>query len=265
MRGLILDFDGVVVDSAPEAYLVARRTYADVGPAVPVDEALPDPGAISAETLPDVLADPAYGRFMDLMPLGNRAEDFAAVLSIVERGVPVAGQADYDRERARLSDDYAQAYHARFYEIRRGFQGDHPEEWRALQPPYEDFGELLRRRSGDVTLAIATAKDRRSVGLLLAHHGLGDLFPDDRLMDKDTGRSKEAHLRRLQQALDVSFADLTFVEDKVNHLDSVAPLGVRCVLAAWGYNGPREHALARERGYLVCGLEDVEAALFDSP
>jgi len=38
----------------------------------------------------------------------------------------------------------------------------------------------------------------------------------------------------------------------------VAPLGVRCVLAGWGYNGPREHDLAARRGYLVCGLGDFE-------
>jgi hypothetical protein len=55
---------------------------------------------------------------------------------------------------------------------------------------------------------------------------------------------------------------MTFLDDKVNHLDSVSPLGVRCGLAAWGYNGPREHGLALERGYLVCRLDDVEAQLF---
>jgi hypothetical protein len=52
------------------------------------------------------------------------------------------------------------------------------------------------------------------------------------------------------------------VDDKLNHLEAVAPLGVRCALAAWGYNGPREHAAAAERGFLVCTLEDVEGKLF---
>ena len=55
---------------------------------------------------------------------------------------------------------------------------------------------------------------------------------------------------------------MTFVDDKANHLEDVATLGVRCCLAAWGYNGPREHALARSRGHLVCSLDDVEAELF---
>jgi phosphoglycolate phosphatase-like HAD superfamily hydrolase len=123
---------------------------------------------------------------------------------------------------------------------------------------------MLRRRARDVVLAIATAKDRASVRLLLDEHGLSDLFPDERLMDKETGRSKTAHLQRLQSELGVPFPEMTFVEDKVNHLDAVAPLGVRCALATWGYNGPRERALAEERGYLVCTLADAEGQLFGS-
>ena len=51
---------------------------------------------------------------------------------------------------------------------------------------------------------------------------------------------------------------MSFVDDKVNHLDAVSPLGVRCFLAGWGYNGPREHRLARERGYGICSLGDFE-------
>ena len=58
--------------------------------------------------------------------------------------------------------------------------------------------------------------------------------------------------------------ELTFVDDKVNHLDTVAPLGVRVALAGWGYNGCREHELARERGYPVLTLETAEATLFGS-
>jgi phosphoglycolate phosphatase-like HAD superfamily hydrolase len=113
-----------------------------------------------------------------------------------------------------------------------------------------------------VALAIATAKDRRSVRLLLEEHGLDDLFPDERLMDKETGHSKTAHLQHLQAALQIAFPDMTFVDDKVNHLDTVAPLGVRCALAGWGYNGRREHELAEQRGYVVCSLDNAEQRLF---
>ena len=262
MRALVLDFDGVIFDSAPEAFLVARRTYAELGPALPAESRLPPPGEVSSATRPDVLADPLCQGFVNLMPLGNRAEDYAVMLSVLERGVTVDDQAAYDRERAQVPSKFLDAFHARFYEVRSGFQHDAPESWRALQGPYPEFVALLRRRPSSVALAIATAKDRSSVRRLLDDHGLADLFPDERLMDKETGRSKAAHLRRLQAILEIPFPELTFVDDKVNHLDAVASLGVRCALAAWGYNGSREHELARQRLYVVCSLDDADRLLF---
>jgi phosphoglycolate phosphatase-like HAD superfamily hydrolase len=263
MQGLVLDFDGVLFDSAPEAFLVARRTYAEVGPPIPAEESLPAPGEPWEVPREGVLADSLYQRFVHLMALGNRAEDYAAILSTLERGVKVDDQEDYNRERERLPEEYAEEFHAHFYEVRTRFQERQPGRWRSLQGPYTPFIELLHRRAADRTLAIATAKDRGSVRRLLDDNGLSDLFPEERLMDKETGRSKSAHLTRLSETLGIPFADLTFVDDKVNHLDAVAGLGVRCVLAAWGYNGPREHQLARRRGYAVCGLEDAEAVLFE--
>ena len=262
MRGLVLDFDGVVFNSAPEAFLVAHRTYTELGPALPTANQLPAPGRGIERSREEILVDPLYRTFVELMPLGNRAEDFGVMFSILERGVAVHDQAGYDEERAQISTDVLEAFHARFYEVRTRFQEEHPERWRALQGPYPEFVALLRRRSSEVALAMATAKDRRSVRLLLEDHGLGDLFPDERLMDKETGRSKTAHLGHLRGVLGIPFSEMTFVDDKVNHLDAVAPLGVRCGLAGWGYNGAREHELAERRGYVVCSLENAERRLF---
>ncbi len=130
--------------------------------------------------------------------------------------------------------------------------------------PYESFLALLRRRKGEVAYAIATSKDRRSVDLLLDSYEARELFPPERILDKETGPDKAAHLRRLGEMLALPPQEMTFVDDKVNHLDAVAPLGVRCALAGWGYNGCREHELARERGYPVLTLETAEATLFGS-
>ena len=80
------------------------------------------------------------------MPLGNRAEDYAVILSILERGIGVRDQAGYDREREAIAASYLDAYHARFYEVRTGFQDGHPEAWRSLQGPYPELVALLRRR-----------------------------------------------------------------------------------------------------------------------
>ncbi len=263
MRGLVLDCDGVIFDSAPECFVVAREAYAELGPAVATPARLDALADALQRSREEIHADPLYPDFVGLMPLGNRAEDYGVILSVLERGIPLADQEAYDRERARVPAGFLEAFHARFYEVRGRFEKEHPRHWRTLQAPYPEMAALLRRRARDVELAMATAKDRRSVRLMLEEHGLADLFPESRVLDKETGRSKAAHLQHLQPLLGIPFSALTFVDDKVNHLDSVAPLGVRCVLAAWGYNGPREHALARRHGFAVCTLEDAERLLFD--
>jgi phosphoglycolate phosphatase-like HAD superfamily hydrolase len=196
-------------------------------------------------------------------PLGNRAEDYAVILSALDGGRDVPDQAAYDRLRDGQDAARLRAFHKRFYGVRGELERSDPDGWRALMRPYPLFIDVLRRRARDVVLAIATAKDRHSVGVLLRLYGIDDLFPEELVLDKETGVSKVSHLEHLRDRLGFDYAEMTFVDDKVNHLDAVSRLGVRCGLAGWGYNGAREAALARERGYLVCSLDDVEARLFD--
>ena len=261
MQLLALDFDGVISDSAPECFVVALCPY--FRPQNGTSLARP-PGfdADSAPAPAAVEAAEFYRPFVELMPLGNRAEDFGIVLSAIDAGATIRDQGDYDRFRAKLSERWLDDFHTAFYEERRAVSERDPVGWERLMEPYPGFLEMLRGRASDAVLAIATAKDRRSVDRLLGSYGARDLFPVERVFDKETGVSKVTHLRALRDQEGVAFAEMTFVDDKVNHLDSVASLGVRCALAAWGYNGDREITLARERGYLVCALDDVEPLLF---
>ncbi len=253
----------MICDSAPEVFTVALRTYAELTPESPLAVLARRLGGPGAPSPPQITAATVYAEFVDLIPLGNRAEDFGVALTALDTGKQVASQASYDALRSEQSPDWLAAYHERFYQIRRALADDDPSGWMRLMRPYDAFLDLLRRRRADTGLAIVTAKDRWSVRVLLESFGAADLFPEDRVLDKETGVKKSAHLEHLQRSHGVAFADITFVDDKVNHLDEVARLGVRCALACWGYNGEREEELARRRGYVVCSLQDAEARLFD--
>ncbi|NNL65662.1 MAG: HAD family hydrolase [Myxococcales bacterium] len=246
-RLLALDFDGVISDSAPECFTVACATWHTLEPSSPL---LAD----GAEPLRDA--------FMALMPLGNRAEDFGIALRILAAGASVASQADYDAFRATLPREWLRSFHKRFYRERAALADADRQAWLRQMGPYPPVVSALRRLAGRVELAIATAKDRRTVRILLGEYGIDDLFAQGRILDKETGASKAAHMERLRDELGVSYEAITFVDDKVNHLDVVSGLGVRCVLAGWGYNGAREHALARARGYPVWSPSDLEAGVF---
>jgi phosphoglycolate phosphatase-like HAD superfamily hydrolase len=247
MKLLALDFDGVIADSAPESFATACATWRSLEPASPLL-------AAGAEGL--------RAGFLALMPLGNRAEDYGAALRILAEGARVESQEDYDAFRAALDPAWLRAFHKRFYVERAARERADRAAWLREMRPYPGIVALLRRVARRVELAIATAKDRHSVRVLLGEWGLAGLFPEGRVLDKEAGVSKAQHVEALRRERGVPFAEITFVDDKLNHLDAVAPLGARCVLAGWGYNGPREHALAARRGYPVCSLSDFEARIF---
>jgi phosphoglycolate phosphatase-like HAD superfamily hydrolase len=213
--------------------------------------------------VPEAEGDAAlYRRFLDLMPLGNRAEDYGVILSALATGAPLADQQDYDAFYASLDAERLRAFHKRFYRVRRAWSDADPDGWRERIQPYPNICELLHRRAGDVRLAVATAKDRHSVHRLLDDYGLGTLFPAGYVVDKDTGVSKRAHILYLAEREGCEASEVTFIDDKVNHLQDVAGLGARCLLAGWGYNGEREVAVARAERIPVCSLEELEAELF---
>jgi phosphoglycolate phosphatase-like HAD superfamily hydrolase len=263
VRVLALDFDGVICDSAVECFAIATRTYLDLRPDSPVVEVLGQLGGSTKELAERIGGSSAYRDFLELLPLGNRAEDFGVALALRERGCEVLDQAAYDRERDQQDGDFLREFHRRFYENRHALLESDPDGWTALMSPYGKFVEILKSRVGEQQYAIATSKDRRSVERLLAAYDLAPLFPEGRVLDKEAGANKAFHLKELMRRTGCRPEEATFVDDKVNHLDKVAPLGVRCALAAWGYNAERERELAFERGYRVCSLDDVERQLFD--
>lgn len=262
MQLIALDFDGVIADSAPEAWLIALRTYGELRPLSAVGRMR---DRADGQTPEQIRADLDYRRFVELMPLGNRAEDFGVAVSLVASGRPARDQAEFDAAYAQEESAFLQTFHERFYETRAALREGDVGRWVSLLGPYDEFVEIVRRRAGQVRLAIATAKDRDSVALLLRHYGIADLFPPEVRIDKEAGRSKRKHLAFLHERLSVPYREMVFVDDKVNHLDDVAGMGVECVLAAWGYNGVRERELARHKGHRVCTLEDFESQLFAAP
>ena len=259
MELLALDFDGVISDSAPEAWLVTLRTYAALRPVEAIAGLL---ARAEGQSPDEIRVDAAYRRFVAMMPLGNRAEDFAVALSLVAGDRDAPDQAAFDRVFAAEPGEFLRSFHERFYHVRTALREGDPERWVSLIGPYPEFLATVRRCAQAVRLAIATAKDRASVEQLLERYGIADLFAPETLLDKDAGRSKRGHLERLHARLGVPYPEIVFVDDKVNHLDDVSGMGVRGVLAAWGYNGERERRQARERGYIVCTLDDFERVLF---
>jgi phosphoglycolate phosphatase-like HAD superfamily hydrolase len=262
MRVLAFDFDGVLCDSSRELFVVAVDALAGIEPdstllsrLAPLrDEALAGGNRFREN--------PLYQQFSDLLPLGNRAEDFGVALRAMEGSKTISDQAQYDGFYAELPVAWRDRFHLEFYAARGRLRESDPGRWMALHLPYPDLVAALERHRGKFLMAVATAKDSPSVHLLLAELGLKDLIDSRLILDKETGVEKTVHLRELQRRTGTPFHDITFVDDKLNHLVKVASLGVRCVLAGWGFNTDRERVTARRLGFAVARLDDLDRTVF---
>ena len=262
MRVLALDFDGVLCNSSREVFVVAVDAYCRQAPASRLLDNLRSLREDALAGGSKYLDDPVVLSFSCILPLGNRAEDFGVALHAVEDDHSISDQAGYDTYFATHERDWLESYHHRFYEARHRLRARDLGVWLGLHLPYPGLADTLRGHPSDTKLAVATAKDARSVILLLEKLGMADLFEADLILDKETGVEKTHHLQTLHDRLDIGFDDITFVDDKVNHLLSVAGLGIRPVLAGWGLNTPREHAAARALGYEIASLDTAGAVLF---
>lgn len=262
MHILALDFDGVLCNSAREVFVVGADTFANLEPSSPIlDDLLRlRDDALAGGT--GYIDDPLHRKFADLLPLGNRAEDFGVSLKAIEIDAPIEDQDSYDDFYRGLGANWLDAYHHRFYQCRNALRAQDREAWLHLHLPYPGFADMLRRQKATTAPAVATAKDSQSVELLLEELGMAGIFDSNLVLDKETGVHKTHHLRALADRTGVPFENITFVDDKVNHLVAVATLGVRGVLAAWGFNSPREHALAESLGFPVASLGDAEKILY---
>jgi phosphoglycolate phosphatase-like HAD superfamily hydrolase len=262
MHVLALDFDGVLCDSSREVFVVAVDTYAALEPGSVLLGQLGPLRDHAAAGGNEHLDAGIYRRFRDLLPLGNRAEDFGVSLQVIENDAAVNDQDAYDAFYREVGQPWLDRFHRRFYECRDALREEDLDRWLRLHLPYPGLADTLRRHKGRAVPAVATAKDSVSVRLLLDRLGFDNVFDPNLILDKETGVEKTHHLRVLQERTRAEFEDITFVDDKVNHLVRVAELGVRPVLAGWGFNTRREHELAHQLGFEVASLDTADDVLF---
>lgn len=255
---LVFDFDGVLCDSIHDSFMLSLNTYIEIEPRhhLPLDSPLypVDPVFAFEKSHPEL-----FEAFRNLLPLGNRAEDYYVMWTIIDtqKMEKIQTQEDFDQFKLKFSQESMENYAKKFYNNRGHFQETTPELWAKLLPPFPGIPEAVKNLSERFFLSIATSKDRVSVDFLLERYGIQKFFPPEYILDKDFATSKKVSFQYLHQNLGVAFEKMHFIDDKVLHLVVVKELGVRGYLALWGYNTRREHQVAQEHGFVLLELSKL--------
>jgi phosphoglycolate phosphatase-like HAD superfamily hydrolase len=215
---LVLDFDGVICDSAEECWVSSWTAYHGLFLGHPAS----DPPA-------DAAAD-SRARFRALRPYVRSGEDFLLIQHLVSRGAVPASQAEFDREWERPGMPSRHRFKELYYQARTARFDRDPEAWLAMNRIFPHVPAALAGVSPRVAVFILSTKKAQFVSATLRANGLA--IPEDHVLYSE-GEPKLDAVQRLMSTLPAEEA--VFVEDQIDALRANRDPRIRTYLATWGY------------------------------
>ncbi len=231
----VVDFDGVLCDSAAESGVTAWRAGSRVWPAW---QGLEPPS--------DYLS-----RFVSLRPVIEMGYQAVLLMRLIHIGLDdetIEGQ--FHELCARLIEETGCSKAEvilKFGQARNAWIEDDPNDWLGRHSFYPRVIETFAARVKTDPVFISTTKQERFVEILL--HSRGIHLPAGRIFGLEAGRSKEDVLDHLLRHPQFDGARFHFVEDRLRTLIRMTERGslaqVLFYLADWGYNTPKDRDTAR--------------------
>lgn len=244
---LILDFDGVLINSLDEVTLTVYNTT--TGKRV-----------TSLADLPAALVGLFQRNRYHVQPIGDAILMMGWCLDHYRQCptknlTPGEYQALISNPQAPIIDRTNRIYETRSHFIARDF-----ECWLALHQPYQPLWGELQQRS-NFPYVVLTNKNRDATLRLCRHFGLS--IEAANLYSGDQGVSKVENMQQIRKR----FGDQNyrFVDDSVKNLQELAKafsLGrkkIKMLLASWGYTGPGDEKKAQDDGFAVINQTDLIA------
>jgi phosphoglycolate phosphatase-like HAD superfamily hydrolase len=213
-----LDLDGVIIDSFNECYEVSCETYyAYTKPAFPRDQYK------NLFYRYRGLVGPAY----QYLSLHRALEKYFFKFSA--RGAEVIPGMFHESVK-HVSEDEADAFEKKFFFTRSLYQERDFPAWIALNPLTQFGKSLVKKSNGNIY--IVTTKNKQATKAILDYHQIRVMAIYASNDIKKAG-SKGALIGKVLD--ESSETEALFVDDNVDHLNTVKDRRISCYFAAWGY------------------------------
>ena len=214
MRLLVLDFDGVICDSAEECFVVSWTAY----------------NVLYRGRAASPAPDAARPAFRALRPFIRSGEDFLLIQELIEEGTTVEDQAGFDRAWRRPGTPPRERFKELFYRARTDlFEGDHA-AWLSLNTIYPHVAAALSNMDLGALVYVLSTKKAQFVRETLDAGGIP--IPHDRVLYSH-GEPKLATVEALRKSTGAT--DAVFVEDQIDAIQGNTNPHIRVYLASWGY------------------------------
>ncbi|HZX44717.1 MAG TPA: hypothetical protein VFF28_03450 [Candidatus Nanoarchaeia archaeon] len=224
MKILVLDYDGVIVDSEPEAFAASMNCYAKFK------------GKDRLFTVWDIKdIDLKYKTLHEknkaLRPYVSTVDHIYAIMEVIERGIKVENDAQFYNFAANIN--VPSGFKEEFHRERKRFQEEDFDEWMKSTKPFaQALAGLIAAVKRFDKVVIVTANKNELISPVLEKIGLSY----DEIIDTYYSKDKYGAVDSIAETYDADYKDIYFVEDSVFWMEKMIKKGVRCFLATWGYN-----------------------------
>ena len=236
---IVFDFDGVIGDSAYECYVQSVKAFSDVG------GKLEDSKKVEQ-------------KFRQARPFVKIAEDYDVVLRMIEKNPEInfdeIKQADFEKAKGNFKQDFVK-FKERFLASRKEMQARDENAWYALQKDFPGVVKSMNKLAEKFKVVIGTTKDKASTSKLLKFYGAK--INEEDIVSKEIFDDKTKQMKYISIKYDVPLENLVFVDDMLEQLRPVVGIGVKPVMADWGYSTKAQKEIAMKEGITLVGQENL--------
>ena len=219
-RALFIDFDGVLFDTATEAYYISCLTY------------FQDPKKIR-------FGGDHYDLFKSFRYLTGPAWHFYYLMKAIDTHLKQRKNIDRafrDLLKNSSASEYTE-FEKTFFKNRLSIQQNNYSFWLKLNTPYQfiEVFKIILLQKEELPIYIISTKDERTIINLLQANGVS--FPEQRVMGRDAFekyQNKGNVIRKIMREKEIVKA--MFIDDSVDHLRKCAHIrNLKLIQNSWGY------------------------------
>jgi|TARA_B100001971_G_C18101374_1_gene489034 phosphoglycolate phosphatase-like HAD superfamily hydrolase len=242
----ILDFDGVVVDSVLDGFIISYDTFLKEFKDAKKDFLVKDMHELQ-KTNPQQIE-----QFRKLRPFLKYGGDYILMHYAIDKQLQITTMQQFTELREQFKDKIDK-WSYEVHVSRDLIMKDDLEGWMHLSPPFKEIMQLMNTTKNK--LYIASANEKKTIIEMLNFHNIK--FPQENIFDCNFAKEKVKIMEHIKNLEQCDFNNLLFIDDQVEHLKNTKHLGIQVGLATWGYCNEQQQEEANKNNIPLLDLQTI--------
>jgi phosphoglycolate phosphatase-like HAD superfamily hydrolase len=257
---LVLDYDGVILNSIYEKFVVGFNGYLNVRGSSSLMGGEPialDDFRATIDANPEIMT-----AFRAMVPMIVDIGENALAFQFIERSEAPLSREEFKALTACVDPKFYARCHDETLRLRRVYGEDHSDAYLELSPVFQTIAQTLGQHRNTLEFYICTTKPEENVRYFNRRFGLETMVKDIYVCGGD--RKKVDCLEEIRRFQKSAASQITFVDDFSRHLIPADNAGFSCYYATWGFGGAKDQHLAESAGIELlaeAGLESIISSL----